>query len=324
LKPSHGRLSHKPGVNHSNTCAVNAALAADIISLTAFYRVVGAPDLACSTSSRFPPLYPLAFPPTFPPQSSNGKILGIPEPWFARSTPTIQRLCRSLLDRLVSTYNYALVPISIPFLPEGQSAHAMTVLSDAATALPSTHNLTPANKILIALGTVTPSTDYILAQKLRQLLMQHLSHCWKQHPGMIIVTPTTPCAGWPIGRPEVDLKYGISDGDTTQSTMEYVWMANFLGVPALSVPVGFVGAQREEGAGEEADEGGIPVGLMGMGEWAEEEGLLEWGAHAEAVGADRRRRPGIWVDVVERARVEMQRAGDGGNGGEIGALRNRR
>jgi len=200
----------------------------------------------------------------------------------------------------------------------------MTVLSDAATALPSTHNLTPANKILIALGTVTPSTDYILAQKLRQLLMQHLSHCWKQHPGMIIVTPTTPCAGWPIGRPEVDLKYGVSDGDTTQSTMEYVWMANFLGVPALSVPVGFVGAQREEGAGEEADEGGIPVGLMGMGEWAEEEGLLEWGAHAEAVGVDRRRRPGIWVDVVERARVEMQRAGDGGNGGEIGALRNRR
>ncbi|CAF9919184.1 MAG: hypothetical protein ALECFALPRED_001080, partial [Alectoria fallacina] len=307
LKPSHGRLSHKPGVNHSNTCAVNAALAADIISLSAFYRVIGAPDTACSTSSLFPPLS--SFPPS-PTESSNGKILGIPEAWFARSTPAIQRLCRSLLDLLVSTYNYTLVPISIPFLPEGQSAHAMTVLSDAATALPSTHNLTPANKILIALGTVTPSTDYVLAQKLRQLLMQHLSHLWKQHPGMIIVTPTTPCPGWRIGRPEVDLKSGISDGDTTQATMEYAWMANFLGVPALSVPVGFVGAEGENGAGEEADEGGIPVGLMGMGQWTGEEGLLEWGAHAETVGADRRRRPGIWVDIIERARVEMQAVGD--------------
>ena len=186
----------------------------------------------------------------------------------------------------------------------------MTVLSDAATALPSTHNLTPANKILIALGTVTPSTDYILAQKLRQLLMQHLSYLWKQHPGMIIVTPTTPCAGWRIGRPEVDLKSGISDGDTTQATMEYAWMANFLGVPALSVPVGFVGAEGENGAGEEVDEGGIPVGLMGMREWTGEEGLLEWGVHVETVGADRRRRPGIWVDVIERARVEMQAVGD--------------
>ena len=104
----------------------------------------------------------------------------------------------------------------------------------------------------------------------------------------------------------MDLKNGISDGDTTQSTMEYVWMANFLGLPALSVPAGFVKAEGEEGAGEETDEGGIPVGMMGMGEWTDEEGLLEWGTHAEAVGAERRRRPGIWVGGVEGARGEVQ------------------
>ena len=34
-EPSHNRLSHKPGINHSNTCAVNASLAADNISLKA-------------------------------------------------------------------------------------------------------------------------------------------------------------------------------------------------------------------------------------------------------------------------------------------------
>ena len=141
---------------------------------------------------------------------------------------------------------------------------------------------------------------------------------------MIIVTPTTPCAGWRIERPEVDLKSGISDGDTTQSTMEYVWMANFIGAPALSVPAGYVGAEGEEGAGQEADEGGIPVGLMGMGEWADEEGLLAWGAHVEAVGADRRRRPEIWVDVVERARVEMRAEESGGEGAASETLRNRR
>lgn len=275
LKPSHGRLSDKPGVNHSNTCAVNAALAADITSLTAFYRVIGAPDIACPIASLIPPLYPLASFPPFPTQSSNGEILGNPESWFARSTPAIQRLCRSLLDRLVSTYDSTHVPIDIPFLPEGQSTHAITVLSDAATVFPSTSNPTPANKILIALGTVTPSTDYLLAQKLRELLMQHVSHLWKRHPGMIIATPITPCAGWRIERPEVDMKSGISDGDKTQSTMEYTCMANFLGVPTLSVPAGFVGVEGEEGAGEEADEGGIPVGLMGMGEWAGEEDLLE-------------------------------------------------
>ena len=83
-------------------------------------------------------------------------------------------------------------------------------------------------------------------------------------------------------------------------------MANFLGIPALSVPAGFVKAEGEEGAGEEVDDEGIPVGLMGMGEWTDEDGLLEWGAQVEAIGADRRRRPGIWVDVIQRARAEMQ------------------
>ena len=100
-------------------------------------------------------------------------------------------------------------------------------------------------------------------------------------------------------------------------------MANFLGMPALSVPAGFVKAEGEEGAGEEADEGGIPVGLMGMAEWTDEEGLLAWGVHAEAVGADRRRRPGIWVDVVERARNEMQVAVDTNDDGKSESLRDR-
>ena len=121
----------------------------------------------------------------------------------------------------------------------------------------------------------------------------------------------------------MDLKSGISDGDTTQSTMEYVWMANFLGMPALSVPAGFVGAEGENGAGGEVDEGGIPVGLMGMGEWGSEESLLDWGSHAEAVGADRRRKPEIWVDVLEKARVEMQSVGDEENKGDKEAMRKR-
>lgn len=83
------------------------------------------------------------------------------------------------MSRLVALHDYTVVPVAIPFLGEGQLAHAMTVLTDAATLLPDTHNLTAANRIMIALGTVTPATDYVLAQKLRQLLMQHLAYLWQ-------------------------------------------------------------------------------------------------------------------------------------------------
>jgi Asp-tRNA(Asn)/Glu-tRNA(Gln) amidotransferase A subunit family amidase len=300
LKPTHGRVSLWPGVNHSNTCAVNGPIAADISSLAALYEIVGKPD----ASSPFPIPRPLSRAPL--PKGS--RVLGIPEDWFASATPAIQRLCRSIIDKLVATHDYTLVPITIPFLPEGQLSHAMTVLTDAATLLPVTKNLTPANKIMITLGTVTPSTDYLLAQKLRQLLMQHLAYLWKQHPGMIIVTPTTSCAGWRIANSS-ELKYGISDGDTTLLTMEYVWMANFCGLPSLAVPAGYVVPEKQAGAGEEASEdteGKVPVGLMAMGEWASEESLLQWGLLAEGVAEERRCRPPVWVDVIEKARERMK------------------
>lgn len=121
------------------------------------------------------------------------------------------------------------------------------------------------------------------------------------------MTPTTACAGWPI-RSKSELKYGISDGNTTLKTMEYVWMGNFCGLPGLTIPVGFVGAEGSEKDGEEAGEeveGRIPVGMMGMGEWTTEEELLSWGVDCENVGGDRLGRPPGWVDVVGRAREEM-------------------
>lgn len=192
----------------------------------------------------------------------------------------------------------------------------MTVLTDAATLLPVTKNLTAANRIMIALGTVTPSTDYLLAQKLRALLMQHLAYLWQRHPGMIIITPTTACAGWHIGQ-KVDLKYGISDGNTTLKTMEYVWLGNFLGLPSISVPAGFVKPEGSIGAGEVAEgnfEGRVPVGLMAVGEWACEEQLLQFGVDTEDIGEKGRVRPPIWVDVVARAREEMKRGATGSLG----------
>lgn len=299
LKPTNGRISFKPGQNHCVTCAVLGPMASDIRSLAAMFEVIAQPH----PTSHFPPLPPIRLNPT----ARRAKLLGIPEAWFARSTPAIQRLCRSMVERLVSEYGYTTVAIDIPLLPEGQIAHAMTVLTDAATLLPDTRNLTAANKILLAIGRVTPSTDYMLAQKLRRALMQHLAHLWRRHGGdMLIVTPTTSCAGWPI-LSAAELRHGVSDGDRTLRTMEYVWLANFCGLPSLSVPAGFVAPEGAPGAGSEAGAGvpgRVPVGLMVTAEWCAEERLLQFGLDAEQAGADRRARPPVWVDVVALAKHE--------------------
>ena len=306
LKPTLGRVSFFPLQNHSNTAAVNGPIAADMRSLAALYAIMKDPDprslfprdsrgstnLSCDDPTRV-------------------KLLGIPEAWILRSTPAIQRLCREMIDWLVEHKGYKTVPINIPFVFEGQIAHALTLLTDGATLLPDTKGLSPANKILLALGRTTPASDYQLAQKLRRVLMQHLAWLWSQHPGMIIMTPTTACAGWPI-RDEAELRFGISDGDQTMKSMEYVWMANFCGVPSISVPAGFVVPDGAPNQGEVADldtPGKVPVGLMGMGEWCEEEALLKFGVDAEQAGwsLGKRAKAESWVDIASIAREAGRR-----------------
>lgn len=134
------------------------------------------------------------------------------------------------------------------------------------------------------------------AQKLRNLLMQHLSYLYEQHPGMIIITPTTPAAGWHIN--PADLKYGCTDANKQLESMTYVWLANFTGCPAINVPAGYV--DPVEGTGK------VPVGLMGMGEWCSEDELLAFGYDAEKYlqeGLEGGRiRPETFVDVIELAR----------------------
>jgi len=300
LKPTHGRLSFRPGPNHCVTCACLGPLAGDVCSLAAVLEVIGQP---CAPSP-FPPVPSVAR--LLAPSPSRPKILGVPEAWVARSTPGIQQLFGNMVKALVHSHGYAVVPVAIPLLPEGQIAHAMTVLNDAATLLPETRNLSYTSRILLAIGRTTPATDYTLAQKLRRLLVQHVAHLFRQHPGMLIVTPTTSCAGWRI-RGEGELRWGLSDGDTTVKTMEYVWLANFCGLPSLSVPMEYVVPEGRAGAGAAAGPetaGKVPVGFMATGEWAGEAELLQFGLEAEEAAAASRARPPIWVDVLERAKAQ--------------------
>jgi Asp-tRNA(Asn)/Glu-tRNA(Gln) amidotransferase A subunit family amidase len=190
-------------------------------------------------------------------------------------------------------------------LPEGQVAHAITILSEISDFVQGdVKGLTNANKVLISVGLKTPASDFILAQRMRNLLMRHLAALFKEYPGLVIVTPTTPCAGWHISGGKGDLKYGISDANMSMRSMEYVWLANFTGTPSLSLPVGYVDPVAEAGTGK------IPIGLMGTGEWGSDDDLIEWGRDGEKwlnegyTGG--RQRPSNWDDVVKLAGGDNQ------------------
>lgn len=292
LKPSHGRLE-----DTGSTVTVTGPLAATMADLEAAYRIIAVPDPSDPICALF------ASPST--PSPTRPKVIGIYKEWFERADPTVLQLCNSVIAFYKERLGYEVVDITIPYCPEGQTAHAMTILSEMAARARENpaqasnwlSGLNPANKVLLAVGEQTPGWDYLLAQQLRQMIMQHLAFLYQKHPGLIIVTPTTPMAGWPIAS-EKDLKHGFTDGNMSIRSMEYVWLANFCGNPAISCPVGYV--EPAKGTGK------VPVGIMAMGEWGAEDELIEWGKECEGylneVYPGGRLRPTNWEDVVVNAK----------------------
>lgn len=284
LKPSHGRVSTAPLPAAVNSVTVRGPLAASMADLELSYRVFAQPDPSSWPSSHFSP-----------PRVHRGprnKVLGIYDPWFDRADPPVQEACRTALQYFQHELGYEIIDISLPLLRQGQLAHAMSILAEGVDHKTSIYSLTPANRVLMSVAKQTPTTDFLLAQRVRTVLMEHLAHLFQKHPGLVIVTPTTRNAGWPID--QADLACGVSNANMTLKNMEYVWLANFTGIPCIQFPVGYI--DGTEGKGK------VPIGLSGNGEWGSEDLLIEFGydgeewLHQGLRGG--RPRPEGWVDVL--------------------------
>jgi Asp-tRNA(Asn)/Glu-tRNA(Gln) amidotransferase A subunit family amidase len=284
LKPSHGRVSQLPGISSASTTGVSGPIASTIEDLEIAYRVMARPDPEHHSSSLFAAPRPHG--------GERRKLIGVYDEWFNRADEPVRAICREALDFYVKTMNYELVNISIPFIPESQTAHAVTILSEIAASVEDISYLSAQSKLLVTVASRTPAAAFLRAQRMRNLLMQHLAALYEQHPGLIILTPTVPIAGWHIEGG--DIGRGLSNGDKSIRSIEYASFANLTGLPALSIPVGY--ADPVEG------EGKVPVGLMAMGQWGSEDQLIEWGREGERylneVHKGGRLRPSKWVDVL--------------------------
>lgn len=300
LKPSHGRVSGAPTVDLAVSVDVYGPMAASIDDLELAYRVMATPAPADEdpVSAQFPPpltqqqqQQPSGARPDAPP-----KVIGIVRDWVERAEPAVRAIFDAAIEYYQTQQSYRVVDIAIPYLPEGQRAHTLTILAEIASGVPpdQIRRLAAPNKVLVSLGMYQiHAQDLIAAQRLRNLLMSHLAYLFKTHPGLIIATPTSPLPGWKIDR-QVDLVHGLSDGKTSIRNMEFAWLANFVGCPAITCPAGYV-----------PDETRVPVGIMGMGEWGSEQQLFGFARD----GAPRLQ-PGLrvpdgplssWMDVIAEA-----------------------
>ena len=251
LKPTHGRVSERAGTEKDwNSVGVTGPIASTIDDLALAYRIMAQPDPGSRASAAFPST--LLKNPLGIRAEGDKKYLGVYQDWLNRSDPDVLRMFNNAIDYLVTRQGYEVVQITIPFIPEGQKAHALTILSEIRSFVTTADisKLTYANQILLNVaGSHATAQDFLFAQRLKYLQMSHLQWLWEKYPAMLVVTPTTACAGWKIKKPSDITGYGVSDGDMSLRSMEYVYLANWTGCPAISCPMGY-------------SEDDVPVGFM--------------------------------------------------------------
>ncbi|KAJ5676753.1 uncharacterized protein N7477_002386 [Penicillium maclennaniae] len=269
LKTTHGRVSGAPSMSLAPTVGVLGPMAASIDDLALAYRVMAAPAPALQdpVSSQFPKPVPL------PSDRKRAKTIGVVLDWIDRAEASVRAVFDAALDYYRQN-GYEIIDITIPYLPEGQRAHILTIMAEIASGLDARQikELTAPNKVLVSMGMwQITAQDLLAAQRLRNMLMTHVAYLYKTHPGLMILSPTTPLPGWHIDGGEADLARGLSDGKTSVRNMEYVWLANFTGCPSISCPAGY---DRSSG---------VPIGLMAMSEWGTEEDLIDFARDGEGV-----------------------------------------
>ncbi|KAI0200548.1 amidase signature enzyme [Astrocystis sublimbata] len=288
LKPT----LHRTCAMRSSIC-VTGPLAATAADLAVAYRLMTAPNPDDAIQ--------FSFAASIPPSPTAKKTLGICQEWIDLASPVVRKSTKQAIDYFAQKLNYDVVDITLPYLYEGQLAHSAWALSElvehteARLKERTLSTVNYCNQLLLSVAGCTTASDILRYSQMRALHMEHLAFLFRKHPGLLIVTPTVPEAGWKVS--PGDEAYGLNDGNLTIRMMMYIWLANSTGCPAVSVPVGY--AEPDQG------EGKLPIGLMAMGEWGCEEQLLSWAAEAEGYlnGSLQggRVRPREWADVIELA-----------------------
>ncbi|CAN6543893.1 unnamed protein product [Malus baccata var. baccata] len=209
--------------------------------------------------------------------------------WFNDVHSTdISDTCEDVLSLLSKTHGCEMAEIVVPELHEMRTAHLISIGSEFLNALnPYCEDgygakLSYDSRTSVALFRSFSASDYIAAQCLRRRIMYHHMEIFKKVD--VIVTPTTGMTAPII--PPAALKDGETDMRVTGDLMRFVIAGNLLGLPAISVPVGY-------------DKQGLPIGLQLIGRPWGESSILRLASAIEELCVKSKKRPVQYFDVLK-------------------------
>lgn len=200
----------------------------------------------------------------------------------------ISQKCEDVLNRLSETYSCQTVEIAIPELQEMSIAHVVSIGSESLASLSpyceegKNSKLTYDTRTNLALFRSFTATDYVTAQKMRRRLMYYHMEIFKMVD--VIVTPTTGMTAPVI--PTSALESGETNLQVSGYLMRFVVAANLLGLPAISIPVGY-------------DKEGLPIGLQLIGRPWNEATILRLASVIEELCGKPKKKPALYYDILK-------------------------
>lgn len=93
-------------------------------------------------------------------------------------------------------------------------------------------------RAMIEVGELVLATAYVRAQKMRSLIRDRVRTAFDLHRLDAIVAPSTPQTTIPVEQLSVDLTSNTAEGGLS-GFLHHNFLANVIGIPSLSIPVGF-------------------------------------------------------------------------------------
>lgn len=290
LKTTYGRIDLKGALSGEGTIEIIGPIASTVEDIMLVYAAI----LGASPTDKFSLRPSLACLPDISSSSNeNSSVLGSMRlgkytEWFNDVfSPEISTKCEDILNLLSQTHGCKVVEVVIPELHQIRTSHLVAVGSESlATLTPHSHNgnykkLTLDTRTNLALFRSFTASDYVAGQRLRRRVMYYHMQIFKTVDA--IVTPTTGMTA-PLIRTSA-LKTGETNMKVTGNLMRFILAGNLIGLPAISVPVGY-------------DKQGLPIGLQIIGRPWGEATILRLAAAFEVLRSETKK-PVSYFDVLK-------------------------
>nr|KJB71348.1 hypothetical protein B456_011G117700 [Gossypium raimondii] len=255
FKPTFGCIPHSGVLPLNWTVGTVGILAATLEDAFIVYAAISG-DLPSHKPTTLPPKV------QFPLLNSTKPISNIRfakyGEWFNDCSDEIRICCSNALNLLCEHYKWKTVGVTIPDIESMLLAHYVTISSECSTSLSS--HMEKLNRQMQIHNNIFAMAD-------------------------VIVAPTTGRTAYSI----VDdaLKTGEVDCINGAALIRYQIAGNFLGLPAVTVPVGY-------------DKAGLPIGLQFMGKPWSEPTLMHVAYAMQALCISEYRKPKVFYDLLHK------------------------